>query len=106
MQNIAEFRIIGRVGKITEYEKVTKVSVASNYNRQDNGEWVTDTHWNEVSLFGKMIERGAKAQKGDLVHIAGRLRQNSYDTPEGRRYTVEVIADGFAVLAKGTDERT
>lgn len=67
---------------------------------------MTDTHWNEVSLFGKMIERGAKAQKGDLVHIAGRLRQNSYDTPEGRRYTVEVIADGFAVLAKGTDERS
>lgn len=32
MQNIAEFRIIGRVGKITEYDKVTKVSVASNYN--------------------------------------------------------------------------
>jgi single-strand DNA-binding protein len=85
---------------------VTKISVASNYNRQDNGEWVTDTHWNEVSLFGKMIERCGKAQKGDLVHIAGRLRQNSYDTPEGRRYTVEVIADGFAVLAKGVDERS
>lgn len=29
MQNIAEFRIIGRVGKITEHDKVTKVSVAA-----------------------------------------------------------------------------
>jgi single-strand DNA-binding protein len=84
---------------------VTKIRVASDYNRQDNGEWVMDTHWNEVSLFGKMIERSAKAQKGDLVHIAGRLRQNSYDTPDGRRYTVEVIADGFAVLAKATEDR-
>src|SRR3546814_15047471 len=95
MQNIAEFRIIGRVGKISEHDKVTKVNVAANYNRQENGEWVTDTHWNEVTLFGKLIERGGKAQKGDLVHITGRVRQNSYDTAEGRRYPVELIADGF-----------
>jgi single-strand DNA-binding protein len=105
MQNIAEFRIIGRVGKVTEHDKVTKVNVAANYNRQENGEWVTDTHWNEVTLFGKLIERGTKAQKGDLVHVTGRVRQNAYDTSEGRRYTVELIADGFAVLAKASEDR-
>ena len=105
MQNIAEFRIIGRVGKITQHDKVTKVSVAANYNRQENGEWLTDTHWNEVTLFGKLIERATKSQKGDLVHITGRVRQNSYDVAEGKRYTVELIADGFAVLAKGSDDR-
>src|SRR3546814_5196511 len=65
----------------------------------------SDLHWNEVTLFGKLIERGGKAQKGDLVHITGRVRQNSYDTAEGRRYTVELIADGFAVLAKGSEDR-
>ena len=105
MQNIAEFRIIGRVGKISEHDKVTKVSVAANYNRQENGEWVTDTHWNEVTLFGKLIERAAKSQMGDLVHITGRVRQNSYDAPEGGRYTVELIADGFATLTKASEER-
>lgn len=105
MQNIAEFRIIGRVGKITQHDKVTKVSVAANYNRQENGDWVTDTHWNEVTLFGKLIERATKSQKGDLVHITGRVRQNSYDVAEGKRYTVELIADGFAVLAKGSEDR-
>lgn len=86
MQNIARFQIIGRVGKITEHDNVTKVNVAANYNRQENGEWVTDTHWNEVTLFSKLIEQpAAKAQKGDLVHITGRVRQNSCDTAEGRR---------------------
>lgn len=74
MQNIAKFRIIGRVGTITEHDKVTKVNVVDNYNRQENGEWVTDTHWNEVTLFGKLIERATKAQKGDLVYITGRIR--------------------------------
>lgn len=105
MQNIAEFRIIGRIGKISEHDKVTKVNVAANYNRQENGEWVADTHWNEVTLFGRLIERIGKAQKGDLVHVMGRVRQNSYDTTEGRRYTVELIADGLAVLAKGSEDR-
>ena len=35
MQNIAEFRIIGRIGKVEIKEKVTDLSVASNYNRKD-----------------------------------------------------------------------
>lgn len=105
MQNIAEFRIIGRVGKISEHDKVTKISVAANYNRQESGEWVKDTHWNEVTVFGKLIERAAKSHKGDLVHIIGRVRQNSYDAAEGKRYTVELIADGFAILAKGSENQ-
>jgi hypothetical protein len=42
-------------------------------------QWLTDIHWNEVTLFGRLIERAAKAEKGDLVHIVGRVRQNSYD---------------------------
>lgn len=105
MQNIAEFRIIGRIGKISEHDKVTKISVAANYNRQVDGEWMTDTHWNEVTLFGKLIERAAKAQVGDLVHVTGRMRDSSYDTADGKRYTTERIVEGFAVLAKGSEER-
>src|SRR3546814_4210219 len=89
MQNIAEFRIIGRVGKISEHDKVTKVNVAANYKRQENGEWDTDTHWNVGTLFGKLIASGGKADKGGRVHITGGLRDNRYDTAGGRRYTVE-----------------
>jgi single-strand DNA-binding protein len=103
MQNIAEFRIIGRVNKVTEHEKVAKISVAANYNRQEDGEWVTDTHWNEVTLFGRLIERATRIDKGDLIHVTGRVRQNSYDTADGKRYTVELIADGLAVLAKASE---
>ena len=53
MQNIAEFRIIGRIGKVEVKEKVTYLSVASNYNRKDGDEWKTDAHWNNVTLFDK-----------------------------------------------------
>src|SRR3546814_17204184 len=101
MQNIAEFRIIGRVGKISEHDKVTKVNVAAKYNRQENGEWVTDTHWNEVTLFGKLNDRGDKAQTGDLVHITVHVRQNSYDHASVRRYKEELIAHGLDATDHG-----
>src|SRR3546814_11815149 len=57
MQNIAEFRIIGRVGSVDTTDKVTHVSVAANYNRKDGDEWKTDTDWNRVTFFRRLEER-------------------------------------------------
>ena len=102
MQNIAEFHIIGRIGKIAAAKDVTHISVAANYNRRDGDEWKTDPHWNRVTLFGKVRDRLAKAEKGDLVRITGRVRQTSYEAEGSTRYGVEMIADGFAVLAKAS----
>src|SRR3546814_14869138 len=95
MQNIAEFRIIGRVGKIEVKEKVTYLSVASNYNRKDGDDWKTDAHWNSVTLFDKLAKR-LTASKGDLVHIIGRVRQNQYEAggsrSEERRVGTECVS--------------
>jgi single-strand DNA-binding protein len=99
MQNIAEFRIIGRIGKIEVKEKVTYVSVASNYNRKDGDDWKADTCWNSVTLFEKLAKR-LNASKGDLVHITGRVRQNNYEAGGTTHYGVDLIADGIATLAK------
>ena len=48
MQNIAEFRILGRVGKVDAKEKVTHIDIASNYPRKDGDSWKDDTHWAPV----------------------------------------------------------
>ena len=92
MQNIAEFRIIGRIGKVEVKEKVTYLSVASNYNRKDGDDWKTDAHWNSVTLFDKLAKR-LTASKGDLVHITGRVRQNQYE------------AGGSTALRRRSDRR-
>ena len=99
MQNIAEFRIIGRIGKVEVKEKVTYLSVATNTNRKDGDDWKTDTHWNSVTLFDKLAGR-LTASKGDLVHIAGRVRQTSYEAGGTTHYGVDLIADGIAILAR------
>ena len=102
MQNIAEFHIIGRIGKIDAAKDVTHISVAANYNRRDGDDWKTDPHWNRVTLFGKLRDRLAKAEIGDLVRITGRVRQTSYEAEDTTRYGVDMIADGLGVLAKAS----
>ena len=37
---------------------------------------------------------------GDLVRITGRIGQSSYKVEGETRYSVDLIADGFAILAK------
>ena len=65
-QNIAEFRIIGRIGAIESKDKVTFIDVAANYNRKDGDEWKTDTLWNRVTAFAKVAERVNQAGKGEF----------------------------------------
>lgn len=102
MQNIAEFHIIGRIGKIDAARDVTHLSIAANYNRRDGDEWKSDPHWNRVTLFGKLRDRLAMAATGDLVRITGRVRQSSFESDGTTRYCVDMIADGFAILARSS----
>jgi hypothetical protein len=36
----------------------------------DADEWKTDTHWKQITIFGKLRYRLAKADTGDLVRVA------------------------------------
>ena len=105
-QNIAEFRIIGRIGKVTARDRVTYVSVAANYNRRDGDDWKTDTHWNSVVCFSNVAQQIEAASKGDLVHITGRVRENSHGEANDVSYRTELIADTFSILSKAeSDDR-
>ena len=86
MNTIAEFTIIGRVGEIKQVGTTLRVSIASSYSRKNNrGEWVERTRWNEVTVFGESHPRLRQAQ-----HRQGRSRLHlGLDGPnevgEGRR---------------------
>ena len=82
MRNIAEFTLIGRVGTIKQVGKTLRVSICANYPfKDDKGQWKDDAHWNEVTIFTKAIQSYVNdhVSKGDLVHVRGRLRQNSFE---------------------------
>lgn len=105
-QNIAEFRIIGRIGKITSRERVKYVSVAANYNRRDGDDWKTDTHWNSVVCFSNVAAQVDAAGVGDLVHITGRVRESQHGDGNDTTYRTELIADSFSVLARAESENS
>ncbi|KQN90772.1 single-stranded DNA-binding protein [Sphingomonas sp. Leaf67] len=104
-QNIAEFRIIGRVGRITKREKVTYVNIAANYKRRDGDEWKQDTLWNSVVCFSNVASQLELTEIGDLVHVTGRVRESQHGENNDTTYRTELIADTFAVLAKSTSEQ-
>lgn len=95
--------LVGNVGKDAELKK-TKVgsyarfTLATNTNYKNNaGEWVTETEWHNVKVWGLTAERAvSQCRKGKLVYVEGKLV--SYEH-EGRRLW-DVKADLFRVLDK------
>ena len=55
--------------------------------------WTSDLQWHRITLF-------AKATIGDLVRITGRIGQSKYMVEGQTHYSVDLIADSFAILAK------
>ena len=100
MQNIVEFHIIGRLGRIDAAKSVTHISGATNYNRREGDTWKSDPQWHRVTLFSKLRERLDNATIGDLVRITGRIGQSKYKVEGQTHYSVDLIADSFAILAK------
>ena len=105
MKNIAEFQIIGRVGKIKSFGNTTRISICANYPKRDNqGQWEDDPHWNEVVVFADKTRNYIRQyiDNGDLVHVRGKIRQNSFsDKKTGEeRYTVDLIVLDFGLLCK------
>jgi single-strand DNA-binding protein len=100
VQNIVEFHIIGRLGRIDPAKNVTHISVATNYNRREGETWKSDPQWHRITLFAKLRDRLANATIGDLVRITGRIGQSKYKVDGHTQYSVDLIADGFAILAK------
>ncbi len=102
MMNLAEFTILGRVGKIKPFEGKTNVTICANYPyRNKEGEKGSAAHWNEVTIFSEAT-RGYVAKfckEGDLVIVRGRVKQNSFTRNGSTVYSVDLLADEFSVLA-------
>ena len=109
MKNVAEFTLIGRVGKVTTNGTVTRLSIASNYpRRQDDGSYRDDTHWNTVVVFAEGTRRYLAEQvgTGDLVMARGRLRESRYEKNGQTRYGVDLICLDLGKLASKQPDPT
>ena len=106
MKNFAEFQILGRVGKIKEFDGKVNVTVCANYPTKKDGETRDNPHWNEVSIFAEAVRGYATkyAKAGDLVYIRGRIKQNSFERNGEKVYTVDMVAEDFSILASKAEK--
>jgi single-strand DNA-binding protein len=104
MNTISEFTIIGRVGEIKQVGSTLRVSVASSFSRRDNGgEWVERTRWNEVTVFGEATRGYVKRNvvKGDLIFTSGSMGQTKWEKDGETFYGVTLACEGIERLYKG-----
>ena len=106
MMNIAEFTILGRVGKIKPFDGKTNVTICANYSfRNRDGERDSAAHWNEVTIFAEATRDylAKYAKEGDLVIARGRIKQTSFTRNGATVYDVDLPADEFSILAPKAD---
>jgi single-strand DNA-binding protein len=75
---------------------VANLRVAVTQRIQQDGEWSDgDTSYLKVNVWWRQAEHLADSlAKGDRVMVTGRLRQRSWETPEGEKRSVaETEAD-------------
>ena len=105
-----KIQIIGNLGRDPEMRylpsgrPVTQFSVAVNQStkNQQTGEWVEETDWFRVSIFGNQAERMAEnLRKGGRVFVDGRFRTREWEGQDGQKRTaLEVTADNVINLER------
>ncbi|MEI6413958.1 MAG: single-stranded DNA-binding protein [Pseudomonadota bacterium] len=107
--------LIGNLGKDPEFRaspggvSVTNISLATSHARKDpaTGEFVDQTEWHRVALFGKTAETARDyLKKGTKVYVEGRISTRKWQDPQtGQdRFFTEIVGDQMQMLG-GRDER-
>lgn len=105
MLNDNQCFISGRLGrdpdvKYTQNGKpYCRLSVASSYKVKDQ----EHTDWVSVQVWGPLAEScGSNLQKGQRVMVRGRYSSSSYESPQGKKYFTQVVADLVAICLDGS----
>ncbi len=101
-------QLIGHAGKDPEVKtilndrKMARFSLATNdYYTNNKGERVEQTHWHQITAWGKLAEIVEKeVAKGKQILVSGKLSTNNWEDKDGnKRYSVEVLANEIAVFS-------
>ena len=95
-----QITIVGNIGQEPELKQlqsgaVLNLSVAVNDRVKKDGQWVDETHWFRVTMFGARAEGLTKIlQKGSKVAVAGKLQPRTYKSNKDgqERVILDVIA--------------
>ena len=86
---------------------ICKLRVACNTRRKDNstGDWVDKPNYFDVTVWGAQGENCARyLSKGRPVAVDGRLEWREWESDQGKRQAVDIIADTVQFLSSPRDE--
>ena len=95
----------GKIGKDVQFRE-GKVNVAgfsfATTEYVKNGEnFVEETEWHTIKVFGKTAEKVKAYGKGDYLEIEGKIKTNKYKNKDGVEVVVkEIIADRVTRVRK------
>ena len=107
---LCKVMIIGNLGSDPEMRytpngrAVTQFNVAVNQStkNQQTGEWIEETDWFRVSVWGDRAERMAESlRKGNKVFVEGRFKTREFEGRDGQKRTaLEITADSIVNLER------
>ena len=99
--------LIGLLGKAPDVRTLTSGSFVSNFSiavddsYKKNGEYVKQTEWINITVFGKLAEIVAEyLKKGSKVYVEGRFKTQKYtNSNDATVYKSYVQADTLLILS-------
>ena len=100
--------LVGNITREIELTKtqsgtaVTDIGLAVNERRKNQaGEWVEDTQFIDVTLWGRTAEVAAEyLKKGSPILIEGRLKLETWESDGQKRSKLKVIGERMQMLGK------
>ena len=109
MADINHVVLVGRLTRNAELKytnngsAVSKFSIAINQRRKKDDQWVDESHFFDIVLWGKTAESlNQYLVKGKQVGIEGQLRQNRWEQEGQARSKVEIFATNVMLLGGGS----
>lgn len=108
MADINHVVLVGRLTRNAELKytnsgaPVSKFSIAINQRRKKDDQWVEESHFFDIVLWGKTAESlNQYLVKGKQVGIEGQLRQDRWEQEGQSRSRVEIFATNVMLLGGG-----
>lgn len=109
MQNINSVVVTGNLTRDPELREVGSTTVCSlriavNGRKKDGDQWVDDPNFFDVTVWGAQGVNCANfLAKGRPVAISGRLDWREWNTEDGKRSAVQIVADFVQFLGHKDD---
>lgn len=114
MRMVNKIMLVGRIGRDPELRRPagdngtpwSVLSVATNRYRKEGEQWIEDTDWHQVKVFGKEAEYANRVfRKGSLVSVEGSLSYEHWTSEDGtKHHATRILADRVVHLHAAMQE--